>query len=52
MRNADVAARATRMPFTFFFAACLVYLAITLVSMWAQARAEGWASRGVIGGKL
>lgn len=52
MRNADVAARATRMPFTFFFAACLVYLAITLASMWAQARAEGWASRGVIGGRL
>lgn len=52
MRNADVAARATRMPFTFFFAACLVYLAITLASMWAQARAEGWASRGVVGGTL
>jgi polar amino acid transport system permease protein/arginine/ornithine transport system permease protein len=40
------------MPFTFFFAACLVYLAITLASMWAQSRAEGWASRGVIGGRL
>jgi polar amino acid transport system permease protein/arginine/ornithine transport system permease protein len=52
MRNADVAARATRMPFTFFVAACLVYLAITLASMWAQARAEGWASRGVVGGRL
>ena len=52
MRNADVAARATRMPFTFFFAACLVYLVITLASMWAQARAEGWASRGVVGGRL
>lgn len=52
MRNADIAARATRMPFTFFFAACLIYLAITLASMWAQARAEGWASRGVVGGRL
>lgn len=52
MRNADVAARATRMPFTFFFAACLIYLAITLASMWGQARAEGWASRGVVGGRL
>lgn len=52
MRNADVAARATRMPFTFFFAACLIYLAITLASMWAQGRAEGWASRGVVGGRL
>jgi polar amino acid transport system permease protein/arginine/ornithine transport system permease protein len=52
MRNADVAARATRMPFTFFFAACLIYLAITLVSMGTQARAEAWASRGVVGGRL
>jgi His/Glu/Gln/Arg/opine family amino acid ABC transporter permease subunit len=52
MRNADVAARATRMPFTFFLAACLIYLVITLASMWAQARAEGWASRGVVGGRL
>lgn len=52
MRNADVAARATRMPFTFFFAASLIYLAITLASMWTQARAEGWASRGVVGGRL
>lgn len=52
MRNADMAARATRMPFTFFLSACLIYLAITLASMWAQARAEGWASRGVIGGRL
>lgn len=52
MRNADVAARATRMPFTFFLAACLLYLAITLASMWAQSRAEGWASRGVVGGRL
>lgn len=52
MRNADVAARATRMPFTFFFAACLIYLAITLASMWAQGRAEAWASRGVEGGRL
>lgn len=52
MRNADVAARATRMPFTFFFAACLIYLAITLVSMWGQSRAENWACRGVVGGRL
>lgn len=52
MRNADVAARATRMPFTFFFAACLLYLAITAVSMLLQARAEQWASRGVTEGRL
>ncbi len=47
MRNADIAARSTRQPFTFFFAACLLYLAITAVSMWGQARLERWASRGV-----
>lgn len=48
MRNADIAARSTRMPFTFFFTACLLYLALTLASMWIQARLERWASRGVI----
>jgi len=47
MRNADIAARTTRMPFTFFFMACLIYLVITLVSMWGQARIERWARRGV-----
>lgn len=52
MRNADIAARATRMPFTFFSMACLLYLAITLVSMWIQAKSEHWARRGVVGGSL
>jgi polar amino acid transport system permease protein/arginine/ornithine transport system permease protein len=47
MRNADIAARSTRQPFTFFFAACLLYLVITAVSMWGQARLERWASRGI-----
>lgn len=47
MRNADIAARSTRMPFTFFFAACVIYLAITLISMWGQAHAERWARRGI-----
>lgn len=46
MRNADIAARSTREPFTFFLAACLLYLAITAVSMWGQARLERWAARG------
>lgn len=46
MRNADIAARSTRQPFTFFFAACLLYLAITAVSMWGQAWLERWAARG------
>jgi His/Glu/Gln/Arg/opine family amino acid ABC transporter permease subunit len=47
LRNADIAARAVRQPFTFYFAASLIYLAITIVSMLAQQRAEGWANRGV-----
>ncbi len=47
MRNTDIAARAVRQPFTFFFAASLIYLAITVVSMLAQQRGEAWANRGV-----
>lgn len=47
MRISDMAARATRQPFTFFLIACLAYLAITLVSMWAQGHAERWANKGV-----
>ena len=47
MRSADVAARATRLPFTCYFAASLVYLAITIISMLLQHRAEVWAARGV-----
>ncbi|MGR3496092.1 ABC transporter permease [Citreimonas sp.] len=48
MRNADIAARSTRQPFTFFFAACLLYLAITAISMWGQARLERRAARGTV----
>jgi His/Glu/Gln/Arg/opine family amino acid ABC transporter permease subunit len=47
MRNADIAARATRLPFSCYFAASLVYLFITIVSMMLQQRAETWAARGV-----
>jgi His/Glu/Gln/Arg/opine family amino acid ABC transporter permease subunit len=47
MRNADIASRATRMPFTFYFAASLLYLVITIASMILQQKAEAWASRGV-----
>jgi len=50
MRNADVAARSSHRPFTFFFAASLLYLAITVVSMLVQHRAERWAARGVARG--
>jgi His/Glu/Gln/Arg/opine family amino acid ABC transporter permease subunit len=47
MRNADIAARATRKPFTCFFAASLFYLAITIVSNLFQKWAEIRANRGV-----
>jgi His/Glu/Gln/Arg/opine family amino acid ABC transporter permease subunit len=47
MRNADIAARAVKLPFTFFFVASLIYLGITIVSTIAQHRAETWANRGV-----
>lgn len=47
MRNSEIAARATHMPFTVFFAASLIYLAITVLSMYAQHKAEVWANRGV-----
>ena len=47
MRNADIASRATRMPFTFYFMASLLYLAITIASMIFQQKAEVWANRGV-----
>jgi len=47
MRMTDVAARAVRLPFTFYFGASLIYLAITIVSIVALQRAERWANRGV-----
>ena len=47
LRNADIAARAVRLPFTFFFAASLIYLGITIASLILQQRAEVWANRGI-----
>jgi His/Glu/Gln/Arg/opine family amino acid ABC transporter permease subunit len=47
MRMTDIAARAVRMPFTFYFAASLLYLCITIVSLWLLHRGERWANRGV-----
>ena len=47
MRNSFIGAGATRLPFSFFFVASLMYLGITIVSMAAQQRAEAWANRGV-----
>ena len=47
MRMTDVAARAVRMPFTFYFAASIIYLLITIVSLLVLQRAEAWANRGI-----
>lgn len=47
MRTADIAARSTRLPFTCYFVASLLYLGITIVSITIQQRAEIWANRGV-----
>ncbi len=47
MRMTDIAARAVRMPFTFYFGASLVYLAVTIVSLQVLRKAEAWANRGV-----
>lgn len=46
-RMADIGARAVRMPFTFYMATAVIYLAITVASMNAQRYAEAWANRGV-----
>ncbi len=47
MRKAEIAAGATRMPFTFFVAAAAMFLVITIVSLAVQTRLERWAARGV-----
>ena len=47
MRMADIAARATKLPFTFFFIASALYLLLTVLSMWGQQRMERWANRGI-----
>lgn len=47
MRNSDIAARATRLPFTCYFLATLIYLSITIVSMVGQKQLENWTNKGV-----
>lgn len=47
MRNTEIAARATRKPFTAFFLASILYLCITVVSMLIQKQLEKYANRGV-----
>ncbi|SLN39461.1 ABC transporter permease [Oceanibacterium hippocampi] len=47
MRKSFIAMGATKLPFTFFFTAALMYLAITVISMLGQQRIERWANRGI-----
>lgn len=51
MRKAQQASQTTREPFTFYLVASLMFLAITLVSMWLIGRLEKRASRGMVGGR-
>ena len=48
MRKTKIAAGATHQPFTFYFLASLLFLSITLISMWLQYKAEKWSNRGYI----
>lgn len=45
-RQADLIKAPTKMPFTVFFVACLLYLAMTAVSDILRIRAERWAATG------
>jgi len=47
MRMAFIGVGATKLPFSFYFCAALMYLGITFVSMQGQQRLESWANRGV-----
>jgi len=49
MRASQVAAQATREPFTFYLIAALMYLALTIVSMQVQQWLEARANRGMEG---
>lgn len=47
MRTSAIAIQNTREPFTFFFVAALIYLAITSMVLIGQLYAEKWANKGV-----
>ncbi|MDF2095571.1 ABC transporter permease [Aquibaculum arenosum] len=47
MRKTQIAVGATKLPFTFYFVASLMYLGITVASMLLQQRFEAMANRGV-----
>jgi His/Glu/Gln/Arg/opine family amino acid ABC transporter permease subunit len=47
MRKSYIAMGAIKLPFTLFFVAAMMYLAITAVSMLGQRYVERWANRGI-----
>ncbi len=47
IRTSRIASEAERLPFTFYFVAAMIYLALATVSMGGLQRIERWASRGV-----
>lgn len=49
MRKSQIAISNTKEPFTFYLAAALIYLSITIIVMFGQRYAERWANRGVRG---
>ncbi len=46
MRQTYVAVGATKQPFTFYLAACLIYLAMSIVSSFGITAIERWSERG------
>lgn len=46
LRETSVAVRATKEPFFFYLVACLVYLAMSMISSVGTARIERWSERG------
>lgn len=47
LRIAGIAAQSTKNTALFYFVACLIYLAITIVTMRFQVSAEAWANKGL-----
>lgn len=47
MRSAYIAVGATKQPFPFYLAACLIYLCMSIVSSFGISAIERWSERGV-----
>lgn len=47
LRETSVAVRATKEPFLFYLVACLIYLAMSMISSVGIARIERWSERGM-----